>query len=121
MKKIVASQPTVYSAVYNAEVPLHIDPSAQRLHSSGDIVGGDGKPLVPDLKPDDKVSLVYVTHEDLWARLIAMQRQGLLRHRAVLVIHRRPYEYDGRQFKFDEDSIERFTHLDRDAHIQGEH
>ncbi|KAJ7229924.1 hypothetical protein GGX14DRAFT_383885 [Mycena pura] len=117
-RKIVASQPSVYSAVYDAEVPLHVDPSAQRLHSSGDIVGGDGEPLVPDLKPDDRVSLVYVTHEDLWARLSAMQRQELLRHRAVLVIHRRRYEYDGWQFKFDEDSIERFTHLDRDAYIQ---
>jgi len=121
LRKIVASQPCVYSAAYNEKVPLHVDPSAQRLHSSGDIVGGDGEPLVPDLKPSDEVSLVYVSHEMVWRMLSAMQRQGVLRHRAVLVIHRRPFKYDGREFKFDDRSLEKFTNLDRDAHIQGEH
>jgi hypothetical protein len=121
LDKIVASQPLKLSEVLNEDVPLHVHPDAQMLHSSGATESADGKPLLPDLVPSDTVSIVYVVHEDNWARLTAEQRQGVLRIKAVLIIHRFPYRHDGRFIRFDEEGFEELTHLDRRAFVQGEH
>ncbi|KAJ7871134.1 hypothetical protein B0H14DRAFT_3439590 [Mycena olivaceomarginata] len=118
LDKIVASQPLKLSEVLNEDVPLHVHPDAQMLHSSGATESADGKPLLPDLVPSDTVSIVYVVHEDNWARLTAEQRQGVLMIKAVLIIHRFPYRHDGRFIRFDEEGFEELTHLDRRAFVQ---
>ncbi|KAJ7748257.1 hypothetical protein B0H14DRAFT_2636593 [Mycena olivaceomarginata] len=101
------------------DLPLHVHPDAQKLHTSGLTVSEDGVPLLPDIIPSDLQSIVYVAHEDRWNSLIAKQRQEVLRNRAALIIHRNPYLHDGRKIYFDEEGFEAFTHLDRYAFIQG--
>ncbi|KAJ7815437.1 hypothetical protein B0H14DRAFT_3476200 [Mycena olivaceomarginata] len=102
LDKIVASQPLKRSEVHNEDVPLHVHPDAQMLHSSGATMSADGKPLLPDLIPSDT-------------------RQEVLRIKAVLIIHRSPYRHDGRFIRFDEEGFEELTHLDRPAFVQSEH
>ncbi|KAJ7843613.1 hypothetical protein B0H14DRAFT_2585599 [Mycena olivaceomarginata] len=121
LDKIVASQPLKLSEVLDEDVPLHVHPDAQMLHSSGATESADGKPLLPDLVPSDTVSIVYVVHEDNWARLTAEQRQGVLRIKAVLIIHRFPYCHDGRFIRFDEERFEELTHLDRHLGARKKH
>ncbi|KAJ7869764.1 hypothetical protein B0H14DRAFT_3440506 [Mycena olivaceomarginata] len=118
LDKIVASQPLKLSEVLHEDVPLHVHPDTQMLHSSGATESADGKPLLPDLVPSDTVSIVYVVHEDNWARLTAEQRQGVLRIKAVLIIHRFPYRHDSRFIRFDEEGFEELTHLDRRVFVQ---
>ncbi|KAJ7684075.1 hypothetical protein B0H14DRAFT_3534830 [Mycena olivaceomarginata] len=121
LDKIVASQPLKLSEVLDEDVPLHVHPDTQMLHSSGATESADGKPLLPDLVPSDTVSIVYIVHEDNWARLTAEQRQGVLRIKAVLIIHCFPYRHDGRFIRFDEEGFEELTHLDHHLGARKKH
>ncbi|KAJ7301207.1 hypothetical protein DFH08DRAFT_978987 [Mycena albidolilacea] len=118
LDKIVASQPLKRSEDLDEDVPLHVHPDTQMLHSSGATKSADGKPLLPDLVPSATVSIAHVVHEDNWTRLTAEQRQGVLRIKAVLIVHRSPYRHDGRFIRFDEEGFEELTHLDRPAFVQ---
>ncbi|KAJ7789364.1 hypothetical protein B0H14DRAFT_3503054 [Mycena olivaceomarginata] len=118
LNKIKCSQPHKRCEKSGRDLPLHVHPDAQKLHTSGLTVSEDGVPLLPDIIPSDLQSIVYVAHEDRWNSLIAKQRQEVLRNRAALIIHRNPYLHDGRKIYFDEEGFEAFTHLDRYAFIQ---
>ncbi|KAJ6487974.1 hypothetical protein C8R45DRAFT_1097823 [Mycena sanguinolenta] len=120
LKKIVDSQRHTKCKDSDRMLPLHVHPDAQRFSLSGFTLSEEGEPLLPDVLPSDSQSIVYVVHEDLWASLTARQRQEVLRHRAVLVVHRISYLYDGRSLNFDEDGLRAFTHLDRLAFLQGD-
>ncbi|KAJ7839053.1 hypothetical protein B0H14DRAFT_2588232 [Mycena olivaceomarginata] len=92
------------------DLPLHVHPDAQKLHTSGLTVSEDGVPLLPDIIPSDLQSIMEQPHCKAMA--------GSLRNRAALIIHRNPYLHDGRKIYFDEEGFEAFTHLDRYAFIQ---
>ncbi|KAJ7205123.1 hypothetical protein B0H12DRAFT_1080374 [Mycena haematopus] len=118
LRKIVASQPLKRCETSNRDLPLHVHPDAQRFRRSGGFVSDTGVPLLPDVIPSPTESIVYVVHEDNWKSLTALQHQEVLRSRAVLVVHRNPYQHDGKTLQFDEQSLEAFTHLDRPAFFQ---
>ncbi|KAJ7026465.1 hypothetical protein C8F04DRAFT_1268106 [Mycena alexandri] len=115
LRKIMDSQPTVDAPSYHHRVPLHVDPLAQRFCSDGDAIGPD---QLSDIVPGPNISVIFVAAEENWRKLSGRQMQELLRNRCALIISKTPYNHDGQEFTFNEESFARFTNVERLAFVQ---
>ncbi|KAF8181988.1 hypothetical protein K438DRAFT_1975934 [Mycena galopus ATCC 62051] len=113
IRKIVQSQPT---RLWNGEqVPLHVHPDAQRLHTSGSTVDAEGLPFMPNIVPNDEQSVFYVCVDTTWDKLDAVQQLAVMRDRGVYSVSREPTH--PQVHKFDIEGFAAFTNVSRLANI----
>ncbi|KAJ7018722.1 hypothetical protein C8F04DRAFT_1198623 [Mycena alexandri] len=92
-------------------------PVSSEICSDGDAIGPD---QLSDIVPGPNISVIFVAAEEKTGeKLAGRQMQELLRNRCALIISKTPYNHDGQEFTFNEESFARFTNVERLAFVQG--